>query len=225
MLSLGIITYQLNHLKTEQLIFSLKNRYCIKVFALPFLQRPVRSVILQHRPNPLIAAHPKELCIRYGLEYYPIMRDDEIENGCDYYIVAGAGILSKECLKGKRVLNGHPGIIPLVKGLDAFKWCIYDMLPLGITLHYIDENVDEGEVISTFETPIFLSDSLESLARRHYENEIRILSDFERYLLKPQFAYDKVLQGERRWRMRKDKESELYRRFELYKNKYACNSI
>ena len=43
-----------------------------------------------------------------------------MKKGCDYYIVAGAGILSKECLKGKRVLNGHPGIIPLVKGLDAF---------------------------------------------------------------------------------------------------------
>ena len=69
------------------------------------------------------------------------------------------------------------------------------MLPLGVTLHYIDENVDAGEVISVVETPVFASDSLESLARRHYENEIKLLSEFELYMRKPQNLFSQIPQG------------------------------
>lgn len=221
MKKIGIISYAANHLKTEQLILNLLGRYQICVYALPFVPRPARKPLFQHRPDQTAAAHPQELCLRFGLDYVLVSSDLEIGDGCDYYLVAGAGLLSGECLRNKRVLNGHPGIIPAVRGLDAFKWSIYNMLPLGVTLHYINEQVDAGEIVSVVETPVFLSDTLGTAARRHYENEIRLLSNFERHLSIPQNPFTHITPRKNERRMKYEQEISLAEKFELYKQLYA----
>lgn len=217
MKTLGIITYDTRHLKTEQILLQLVGRYNIRVYALPYVQRPARNVLFQHRPDQSAAVHPRDICQRYGLPYVPVENDAQIDSCCDLYLITGAGILSAECLRGKRVLNGHPGVIPAARGLDAFKWSIYHMLPLGVTLHYIDERVDAGEVVSIVPTPVFPSDTLETLARRHYENEIQMLVHFEEYLHHPQNPFAGIAQGESTRRMKAEQERELPQRFELYK--------
>ena len=220
-MKLGVISYQAPHLKTEQIVRGLLGKYDMSVYALPFVSRNERRVWLRHRPEQSAAAHPRELCERYGLAYIPVQRDVEIEDACDVYLIAGAGILSAEFVRGKRILNGHPGIIPAVRGLDAFKWSIYHLLPLGVTLHYIDEKVDAGEVISVVETPVFASDSLESLARRHYENEIKLLSEFERHMENPQNPFSQIARGEPMRRMKYEQERELADIFTRYKERYC----
>ena len=215
--TLGIITYDTNHLKTEQVLLQLVGRYDIRVYALPYVQRPVRTVLYQHRPDQSAAAHPRDICQRYGLPYIPVENDTQINNRCDLYLITGAGLLSAECLLGKRVLNVHPGVIPAARGLDAFKWSIYHMLPLGITLHYIDERIDAGEVVSVVPTPVFPSDTLETLARRHYENEIRMLAHFEEYLEHPQNPFAGIAQRESTRRMKAEQERMLPECFVRYK--------
>lgn len=215
--TLGIITYDTNHLKTEQILLQLLGRYDMKIYALPYIQRPARKVQFQHRPDQSAAAHPRDICEQYELPYIPVANDAQIDNSCDLYLITGAGILSAECLRGKRVLNGHPGVIPAARGLDAFKWSIYDMLPLGVTLHYIDEGVDAGEVVSIIPTPVFPSDTLETLARRHYENEIRMLIHFEEYLKHPQNPFAGIVQRESTRRMKAEQECMLLECFVRYK--------
>lgn len=224
MKTLGIITYDTNHLKTEQLLLRLTGRYDIRVYALPYTQRPARKVLFQHRPDQSAAAHPRDICRRYGLPYIPVGSDVEIDNRCGLYLITGAGILSAECFRGKRFLNGHPGVIPAARGLDAFKWSIYNALPLGVTLHYIDERVDAGEVVSILPTPVFPSDTLETLARRHYENEIQMLANFEEYLEHPQNPFAGISQGESMRRMKAEQEAELPERFELYKRQMLSSN-
>ena len=221
MKTLGIITYNMRHLKTEQILRQLAGRYNMRVYALPYVQRPVRTVLFQHRPEQSIAAHPRDICERYELPYIQVENDTQIDNHCELYLITGAGILSAECLSGKRILNGHPGVIPAARGLDAFKWSVYNMLPLGVTLHYIDEHVDAGEVVSIVPTPVFPSDTLEILARRHYENEIKLLVRFEEYLHCPQNPFANVSQGESTRRMKAEQEQELPKRFELYKKRLS----
>ena len=215
--TLGIITYNACHLRTEQVLLQLVGQYDIRVYALPFVQRPVRTVLFQHRPDQSAAVHPRDICLRYGLPYIPVESDTQIDNRCGLYLVTGAGILSEECVRGKRILNGHPGVIPAVRGLDAFKWSIYHMLPLGVTLHYIDEQVDVGEVVSIVPTPVFPSDTLETLARRHYENEIQVYINFSEHLKHPNNPFDGIAQGESHRRMKAEQEAELQERFEQYK--------
>ena len=218
---LGIISYNANHLKTEQIILNLLNRYDIRVYGLPFIARPSREILFQHRPDQTAGAHPAELCSYYGFPFIPVDNDSEIDNGCDLYLIAGAGILSAKCLQGKRILNGHPGVIPAVRGLDAFKWSIFQSLPLGVTLHYIDESVDAGQILTIVPTPVFSSDTLESAARRHYENEIILLSNFEQYLDCGKNPFRGIQPGESMRRMSYAQEQELKKKFELYKERFC----
>ena len=44
-------------------------------------------------------------------------------------------------------LNSHPGYLPDVKGNNPYIWAIIHNLPQGCSIHFIDENVDTGDVI------------------------------------------------------------------------------
>ncbi len=105
-----------------------------------------------------------------------------IHDECDIFIISGSGILDTKFANNKKIINVHPGIIPLVRGLDAFKWAILNNQPLGNTLHVIDQEVDKGEILTIKYTPVFVSDTIETLARRHYELEVSLLSNFLDYL-------------------------------------------
>ena len=224
MKNLGIITYNAPHLKTEQIVLNLFHKYHISVYALPFFPKPERKVLLQHRPKQSLATHPQELCRYLGIPFVAVDHDWEIDNKQDFYLIAGAGVLSEQCLQGKQILNGHPGVIPAVRGLDAFKWSIYDLKPLGVSLHYIDKIVDSGQVVSVVPTPVFTTESLETLARRHYENEIRLLSNFEEHIFTHQNPYENISMGERMRRMKFQQEEELEYKFALYKQMY-CSQV
>ena len=180
--TVGIITYNHKHLKTEQVVFRLIEKgYDLRIYALPFINRKSRVVQFRHRPDQETAAHVREIARFAGIPFTVCQEDTDIDNSCDRYLVLAGRILSQECVKDKKILNCHPGIIPISRGLDSFKWAIYEMKPVGNTLHYIDAEVDAGEVLATVPTPILPSDTIASLARRHYEKEIEITVDFERY--------------------------------------------
>lgn len=221
MKGIGLITYNTNHLKTEQILSRIAGKYPLKVYALPFVARAPREVLVQHRPVQSVAAHPADLCSACDIPYILVDRDTDIDSGCDLYIITGAGILSSECVRGKRILNCHPGVIPAVRGLDAFKWAIIHQNPIGNTLHYIDEGVDQGEVIAILKTPVYRSDSLESLARRHYEREIDMMCDFEKYLKTPQNDFPDIPEGKSTRRMPYEQEKQLSLAFEKYKQQFA----
>src|SRR5918994_156097 len=133
----ALITYHCPHLKTEQVLQGLlRKTYRFSVYALPFKARTKRSPLFQHRPEQSDAAAPDVIARKHGIPYVVCGSDRDIPSSADIYLILGAGILSPECVAGKRVVNCHPGIIPASRGLDSFKWAIHEMKPLGITLHY-----------------------------------------------------------------------------------------
>tara|TARA_B100000214_G_C23681220_1_gene496431 strand:- start:87 stop:599 length:513 start_codon:yes stop_codon:yes gene_type:complete len=95
----------------------------------------------------------------------------------DVFVIGGAGILDIAFANGKPIVNAHPGIIPMTRGLDSFKWAIYNNDPVGNTIHLIDNEVDKGQILQIKHTLVFTTDSLETLAQRHYENEIDMLAN------------------------------------------------
>ena len=108
-----------------------------------------------------------------------------------------------------------------LRGLDAFKWAIYDIQPLGITLHYIDEKVDAEEIISVVPTNVYKTDSFLTLARRHYENEINCMANFLHHIYNPYNPYKDIEIVESRMRMPLDKEKEIARKFDDYLERYG----
>jgi phosphoribosylglycinamide formyltransferase-1 len=191
------------------------------MFALPFVPRKQRKTLLEHRPPQSDAVVPEILAEKHGIPYLPCVNDEDIDNSCDIYLILGAGIISAKCIEGKKIINCHPGIIPACRGLDSFKWAIYNMKPMGITLHYIDASVDAGEIIAVIPTNIYRTDSLATLARRHYENEIECMSNFACFLENPQNAFSGIEVDESRMRMSIEKERELVRRFSEYVERFG----
>ena len=57
----------------------------------------------------------------------------------------------------------------------------------GNTLHFINEKVDDGRIISLLETPVKKNDTIETLSKRHYDCEINILINFEDHINNPNY--------------------------------------
>ena len=221
--TVGLITYHCPHLKTEQVVNRLLKTtvFGFRMYGLPFKARKQRKVLIQHRPDQTNAVAGQTIAQRHGIPYVICESDRDIDQQCDVYLILGAGILSAECVIGKRIINCHPGIIPASRGLDSFKWAIYERKPLGISLHYIDEQVDAGEVISVEETCVYRTDTLETLARRHYENEIDSIVKFAEYLASPINPFANIEAGEARMRMPLSAEQEVTQTFEQYTERYG----
>jgi phosphoribosylglycinamide formyltransferase 1 len=233
-LRIGLISYDHAHLKTEQLLHRLllKNvlsvgprldgpRLDVKLLALPFSPRPARKILFAHRPDQENSVSTRELANRHRLDFMPCTYDS-IPDVADIYLVAGAGILAASAIGQKKIFNVHPGIIPSARGLDAFKWSIFDGLPLGVTLHAIDAEVDAGEAIAIVKTPIFPGDSLDSLARRHYELELDVLAEFSSLLDGAAKAgLETFPENLPRMRMPIDTEREMIAKFDEYKRRFS----
>jgi phosphoribosylglycinamide formyltransferase 1 len=184
-MDIGIITYNTPHLKTEQIVLGLLNRYpsCrITMYALPFVARKKRHISYPHRPDQTQSIDIHDLANIMKLELKPWDGKQMIEHNHDVVLITGAGIIDPTLFGDVPIVNTHPGIIPLVRGLDAFKWSIYHQHPLGVTLHLIDQEVDKGKILTIEKTPVFSSDSYETLARRHYQIELELMLNFPNYL-------------------------------------------
>jgi methionyl-tRNA formyltransferase len=68
-----------------------------------------------------------------------------------------------------RVINLHISLLPWNRGADPNVWSLIEGTPRGVTIHYIDEGVDTGDVIAqrevVFEEGATLRTSYETLQR------------------------------------------------------------
>lgn len=227
-MKLALITYNTRHLKTEQVALGLTalGMAGLSFFALPFKPRPARAVQFAHRPVMAEGAHPAAVAAAVEAPFTAVSGPDAIPiAGFDYYIITGAGLLPAsfvEATAGK-VINSHAGMIPLVRGLDAFKWAIIDQMPIGNTLHFIDAEADAGKVFAQAPTPLFETDTLDSFARRHYECEIDMMIGFNHYLSQECSATDMARARPARKRMPSEVETGLTHAFDVYKTRFAIH--
>lgn len=52
------------------------------------------------------------------------------------------------------IINIHPSLLPFNKGLNPSVWSIVDETPAGVTLHYIDKEIDSGDIITQQEVSV-----------------------------------------------------------------------
>lgn len=215
---IGIITYDYPHLKTEQLACRYNQNEKIteiNLYALPFVPRAERAVVIPHRPDMTHAVPTESLSELSKVNFQKWDGKEDLSEFNDLFVIGGAGIIEIAFAKGKPIVNAHPGIIPLTRGLDSFKWAIYDNDPVGNTLHLIDNEVDKGEILQIQYTPVFSSDSLETLARRHYEYEIDMLANVLEVIDSRIMPSD--IEKPATMRMKAETEAEMVRRFDDWK--------
>src|SRR5205823_8009520 len=73
------------------------------------------------------------------------------------------------------ILNIHPSLLPAFPGLDAQRQALeYGVRVSGCTVHFVDENLDHGVIITQRSVPVLPDDHEQSLAERILEQEHKI---------------------------------------------------
>ncbi len=90
--------------------------------------------------------------------------------GVELVVLAGfMRILHEPMLKAfpRRIINIHPSLLPKFQGLEAWKQALVaGERVTGCTVHYVDEQVDHGQILGQKEVKILPNDTAEPLHAR-----------------------------------------------------------
>jgi len=76
------------------------------------------------------------------------------------------------------IINVHPSLLPKYKGLHAVEQAIESGDKVtGCTVHYVNEELDGGQIIKQAEVPILETDTIDELTKRIQREEYRILPE------------------------------------------------
>jgi phosphoribosylglycinamide formyltransferase-1 len=90
--------------------------------------------------------------------------------GVELVVLAGfMRVLKEPMLEAfpRRIINIHPSLLPKFPGLEAWQQALAAGEKItGVSVHYVDEQIDHGDVIAQREVPIMSGDTPESLHSR-----------------------------------------------------------
>jgi len=96
----------------------------------------------------------------------------------DLIILAGyMRILSKKFVDSfDKIINVHPSLLPKYKGLNAVEQAMEaGEIETGCTVHYVNEELDGGEIIMQGEVAILPEDNIKTLTKAIQRKEYAIL--------------------------------------------------
>ena len=116
----------------------------------------------------------KNFSERYGIDYlYPVKINtpEFIETAksynCDLFVSMSFNQIFRQAIINvppKGVINCHAGKLPFYRGRNILNWAlINDEKEFGITVHYVDEGIDTGDIIKQQIYPISETDDYNSL--------------------------------------------------------------
>ena len=122
-------------------------------------------VVFLGRPDSPVLAH-----LRTGDEEVLAIGADEPFVPEDPRLVISHGyrrILRRDVLDllPDRVINLHISLLPYNRGADPTLWSVLEDTPAGVTIHYIDEGVDTGDVIAQRAVELSDDDTLATALR------------------------------------------------------------
>jgi len=95
--------------------------------------------------------------------------------GIEWVILAGYMRVVKDPLLStfpNRIINIHPSLLPAFKGLRAWEQAITaGVAETGCTVHFVNKDIDAGEIIAQQRVPILPGDTPETLHTRIQEAE------------------------------------------------------
>lgn len=64
-------------------------------------------------------------------------------------VLAGCGVVDRSVIRsaGGGCINGHPALLPGLRGVDVIPWALAEGKSVGVTAHKVVESVDAGNII------------------------------------------------------------------------------
>ena len=103
-----------------------------------------------------------------------------INKDIDYIISYGyRHIITKEVLKIMRnkIINLHISYLPWNRGADPNLWSFVENTPKGVTIHYIDEGIDTGDIIVQKKVSFSDIETLETSYKKLHKEMIQLFID------------------------------------------------
>ncbi|MFH1414402.1 MAG: phosphoribosylglycinamide formyltransferase [Candidatus Omnitrophota bacterium] len=100
------------------------------------------------------------------------------ENNIELIVLAGfMRVLGPDLIQAydQRILNIHPAILPSFKGAHGIKDAFdYGVKVTGVTVHFVDEEMDHGPIVLQAQVLIEENDTLESLEKKIHKIEHKL---------------------------------------------------
>lgn len=151
----------------------------ISCILLKFLIKKGHSPLVLFVSGGVNATHDQELIDIAGIDKTHIFTGNNFRNSehieqlkeleLDYIFgIHFPYIIPKEVLEIPKIgfLNLHPAYLPYNKGWHTPSWAILDKTPYGATLHFMEEALDEGDIIYQKKLKVLPQDTADTLYQR-----------------------------------------------------------
>ena len=137
---------------------------------------------------------------KYDKELLALLKNEKI----DLILMAGYLLLiGPEIIKEfpRRIINIHPALLPSFKGIHGIRYAFdYGVKVTGVTVHFVDEELDAGPIISQEAVIIEEDDTLETLEEKIHKTEHKVYSLAVKYFCDGRLLISgrkvKILKGE-----------------------------
>ena len=130
----------------------------------------------------------KQYCSKYNIEYLHLANINSVEFinqaksfDCDLFVSMSFNQIFRKStfsLPPLGTINCHAGKLPFYRGRNILNWAlINDENEFGITVHFVDEGIDTGDIVLQRIFPISDSDDYNILLDRAYDECAKILYD------------------------------------------------
>lgn len=145
------------------------------------------SLILTNNPKAYVIERAKKLHIPYVIFRKSDLYNGKVlrilkENNIHFIVLAGFLLLiPKEIIKEypNKIVNIHPALLPKYGGKGMYGDNVHKAVlenkekVSGITIHYVNEKYDEGQIIFQAECQVSDNDTVETLAQKIHQLEYK----------------------------------------------------
>jgi methionyl-tRNA formyltransferase len=174
-LTLGKKRSKIGYIFSLLLIMGCFNFFKNSAITIYFRIRKTASRFLPFIPNPSITSFAEQ----NGIECY-FLRSPNDKNfidklkrmNVDVIINQGQSILKKKLLSTPRigVINRHNALLPKNRGRLTPFWVLYKReKETGVSIHFVDEGIDSGDIIVQERFPVKEKDNFNTLAKKNYQ--------------------------------------------------------
>jgi Methionyl-tRNA formyltransferase len=114
--------------------------------------------------------------------FKPLNVKNKVEELCQTYDLVISlhcrQIFPKDLVEKVRCVNVHPGYNPHNRGWYPHVFSILNALPAGVTIHEMDEKVDNGPIIVQRQVEIFSWDTSDSVYNKILKLEVDLLEEY-----------------------------------------------